>query len=91
MTPKEKAQDLVNTFKYYVHGYIGSSMLTNYEYPDQILSQAKKVANIVVDEIIFEIKHNIHLDWMPTRKTGEDFVEYWTQVKEEIENTTIDQ
>ena len=52
MTPKEKAQELVDRFKYYVHGYVGSSMLTNYEYPDQILSQAKKVAHITVDEII---------------------------------------
>ncbi len=43
MIPKEKAQELVNKFKDYVHGYVGSSMLTNHEYPEQILSQAKRL------------------------------------------------
>ena len=52
MTPKEKAHSLVEKFKDYVHGYVGSSMLTNHEYPERILSQAKKAAMIVVDECL---------------------------------------
>ena len=55
MKPKEKAQQLVENFKDYVHGYVGSSMLTNYEYPEQILAQAKKVAEITVYEIIEQL------------------------------------
>lgn len=31
--PKEKATELVEKYKDYVHGYVGSSMLTNTEYP----------------------------------------------------------
>lgn len=52
MEAKEKAKELVEKYKYYVHGYVGSSMLINHEYPEQILSQAKKAAMIVVDECI---------------------------------------
>jgi len=87
MTAKEKAQELVEKFKEYVHGYIGSSMLTNHEYPEQILSQAKKVSIIVVDEII---KSN------PTIPVNSNYYEifsdrvddailYWIEVKSEIE------
>jgi hypothetical protein len=43
MTPKEKAIELVEKYKAYVHGY---------EYPEQILSQAKKVSVITIDEIV---------------------------------------
>ena len=52
MNTKEKAQELVEKFKDYVHGYVGSSMLTNHEYPEQILAQAKRVSIIAVDEIL---------------------------------------
>lgn len=47
---KEEAKRLIEIFKDYVHGYIGSSMLSNYEYPDQIIKQAKKCALISVSE-----------------------------------------
>lgn len=75
MTPKGKALELVDKFKDYVHGYVGSSMLTNYEYPEQILSQAKIVAIITVDEILKTIEES----------SSEYYDNYWAEVKEEIE------
>lgn len=84
MTPKEKAGDLVEKYKNYVHGYVGSSMLTNYEYPEQILSQAKKVAVITVDEVL----HNLSGDNLKaylTVKQCAQVSEFWEQVKQEIE------
>lgn len=88
MTPQEKAQELVNKFKYYVHGYIGSSMLTNYEYPEQRLSQAKAVATIVVDEILEEIQIGKKLDWIIERDEGQEYITYWNEVRNEIQNLT---
>lgn len=80
MTTKEKAQELVDKFKDYVHGYIGSSMLTNYEYPEQILSQAKKVATITVDEILDVLgSAGVYSFASP------DVTVYWEEVKKEIE------
>ena len=72
MTPNEKAVELVEKYKDYVHGYVGSSMLTNYEYPEQILSQAKKVAVITVDEILKVIS------------TGSYNETFYKEVKDEI-------
>ena len=50
-TPNEFAEELLNTFRPYVHGYIGSSMLSNFEYPDQIEKQANKVSLLCLDKI----------------------------------------
>lgn len=78
MTPqKEKAKELVELYKDYVHGYVGSSMLTNYEYPEQILKQAKKCALICVDQILEACEYNNVEHW------NED---WWNKVKEDIEN-----
>ncbi len=80
MTPKEKAVELVDKFKDYVHGYIGSSMLTNHEYPEQILAQAKKVALITVAEILdelTELPYGLEYLWR---------IDYWTAVEEEIKS-----
>lgn len=101
MNTKDKAQELVDKFKDYVHGYVGSSMLTNHEYPEQILAQAKKVAIITVDEIlkqfdglhkpeycafdcIGERKFTFESEY-PEHMTGYDMVEYWENVKVQIE------
>lgn len=81
MTPKEKATELVDKFKYYVHGYVGSSMLTNYEYPEQILSQAKKVAQITVDESINTLRNLGIIGDMKINFA----IKHWEWVKEEIE------
>jgi hypothetical protein len=85
MSPKEKANQLVEKFKDYVHGYVGSSMLSNTEYPEQILSQAKKVATIVVDEILQEISQGRKLDWIHERKEGQEYIVYWATVKADIQ------
>lgn len=101
MTSKEKAEELLLKFKDYVCGYVGSSMLTNHEYPEQILSQAKKVAIIAVNEILknFEGLHKPEycvFDAIGERKftfesehpehmTGYDMVAYWEDVKVQIE------
>ena len=76
MNTKEKAQELVDKFKDYVHGYVGSSMLTNHEYPEQILAQAKKASIIAVDEILKNFEG----------MTGNDMVAYWEDVKIQILN-----
>lgn len=82
MTPKEKANQLVERMKQYVHGYVGSSMLTNTEHPEQILKQAKKAANIVVDECINCSQYKAHIQFsVPEIET----TEYWLSVKDEIE------
>ena len=62
MTPKEKAEELVNKY---------DETLTYLESK----SKAKQCALIAVDEIIKLEKHHMHDSW----------VEYWKQVKQEIE------
>lgn len=89
MSEKEKAKELVEKFKDFVHGYIGSSMLTNTEYPEQILSQAKKVATMVVDEILFEIRQGQKLYWIQERKEGQEYIVYWAKVKAEIQDVVL--
>lgn len=84
MTPKDKAIELVENAKNYVHGYVGSSMLTNYEYPEQILLQAMKVATITADEIIKETLSEY------TNDENHDRVKYWNEVKEEILKVDIE-
>jgi len=84
MNAKDKAKELVEKYKYYVHGYVGSSMLTNHEYPEQILSQAKKCALIAVDEILKVLDSEwTKLDFWVEELSGT--IHYWQQVKSEIE------
>lgn len=83
MLPKEKAQELVSKFKDYVHGYVGSSMLTNHEYPEQILSQAKKAAMIVADEMLHQYT-TLNADLINALYRTEKVV-FWQQVKIEID------
>ncbi len=84
MTYQEKAQELIEKYKDYVHGYVGSSMLTNTEYPDQIERQAKQCAIIAVDEIIEATKKR-QLHWRAnTLEFDIVYSEYWQQVKNEL-------
>ena len=91
MTPKEKAQELVNKYESYVCGYVGSSMLTNTEYPEQILKQAKECALIAVDEIIASEPINPNKsepfgkNIQSVRQNFIDAHDYWMQVKQELE------
>ena len=83
MTPKEKARQLFELHKDYVHGYIGSSMLTNTEYPEQIISQAKKAAAIGINELIKEAKTNYYTVRFKRCKLSDR--EYWQAVLNELE------
>lgn len=75
MTPKEKAQELVNRYKPYVYPYMGSGMLTNTEDDEVILMMAKTCAKIAVDEIL-----------APFLVSDEILIKYFTKVREEIDN-----
>lgn len=78
MTPKEKAKDLIDKFYPYSCGFIGSSFLTNTEYPEQKLKEYKEMALICVDELMkHEASYHSCLD-----KT----TDYLKEVKLEIEN-----
>ena len=50
-TPNEFAEELMNSFRPYVHGYVGSSFLSGFEYPAQIEKQANKVSLICLNNI----------------------------------------
>lgn len=80
MNPREKAIDLVEKYKDFVHGYVGSSMLTNDEYPEQILSQAKKVALISANEVIYQLNNLGGINDIQVKFA----VKHWEWVIEEI-------
>ena len=71
MTPKEKAEELVDKF-YYIPNSQGIFMMQDY--------QAKECALIAVDEIIANIEPSVSMDVIEAR------VNYWQEVKQEIEN-----
>ena len=70
MTPKEKAAELVHKFIEPAKSYY-----SDIEWKEKN-NKAKHCAIIAVDEIIKIEKHHIHDLW----------VEYWQQVRTEIEN-----
>jgi hypothetical protein len=74
MEAKLKAIELVEKYKPIVNGYVGSSMLTNTEYPETILRNAKQCALIAVDELIKETSFEV-----PNIRQR-----YWQEVKTEI-------
>ena len=79
MTPKEKAQELVDKNKPFVYCFIGSGMLINQEDDRVILKNAKQCALIAVDEMIAELTKEISPSIHGFRHN------YWRQVKNEIE------
>ena len=70
MTPKEKAEELVNRYKN-LHGHPTEHYLDS--------EDAKMCTLIAVDEILFSLKYN--LDGATSGS-----VKYWTEVKQEIIN-----
>ena len=90
MTPKEKAEELVKKYEDYVCGYVGSSMLTNTEYPEQILKQAKQCALIAVDEIIESepiLPNNSKPFGEKIQSIRHNFIDannFWQEVKNEL-------
>ena len=81
MTPKEKAEELVDKFyqttpnEYFVNEPIG--IAGRYK----AWNQSKQCALIAVDEIL-DLKHIVTL----RRNMHEMELEYWDEVKQEIEN-----
>ncbi len=67
MTPKEKAEKLIDRFEWIVATVSDQWSVTQ---------AAKQCALITVDELIVHEKNHVHHKW----------VEYWQQVKKEINN-----
>lgn len=78
MTPKEKAEELVDKFK--LHSYYDAHDLTpKFRREESNIESAVECALIAVDEIFFALKYN--LDGATSGS-----VKYWTEVKQEIKN-----
>ena len=71
MTPKDKAQELVDKFRNEITSFLGDNMKKN---------NAKKCALIAVDELI-----KIHYLLTNTNDTSPSII-YWKEVKQEIQN-----
>jgi len=71
MTPKEKAEQLIDKHKPYVYCYGGGALSDPYN-EAVVLKMAKQCALIAVDEIL--------LGYM-----GNPKVKYWKEVKQELE------
>ena len=77
MTPKEKANELIEKFKPNVYCYSGSGMLTNTYDERTAFHYSKKCAIIAVDEIIDELKREPY--------TNYERIVFWQSVKTELE------
>lgn len=73
MTPKEKAEELVDKYKPFVYCFLGSGMLSNTLDEDVQNYSAKRCTLIAVDEIL-KVLPDIQELW-----------DYWAEVKSEIE------
>ena len=75
MTPKEKAQELVNKYSTYVVMWAGGIEVTG--------ENVKQCALIAVDEMIQATNmYQFRMDGMPSRIVAHP---YWQEVKQEIE------
>jgi len=77
MTPKEKAQELIEKFGTYAVIWSGGIEVER--------QNVKQCALIAVDEILQEIRYNKKIDWFIERRNGEEYITYWLEVKQEIE------
>lgn len=84
MTPKEKANELFEQFGMYVNGYVGSSMLSNFEFPDVLLERQKEITIKVIDTIMKSLQEYGNDTHELQNMDAE--MRYWNQVKEEIKN-----
>ena len=91
MTPKERAFDLVEKFKFET---LESEVLDRIVIGDMSVSfkqhKAKKCALIAVDEIIKAPHENTYIELIPSDADDTDWFwdkydEYWNEVKQEIE------
>ena len=84
MNAKIKADELVSKFNGVVNGYVGSSMLTNTEYPETILANAKICALKVVYEVRCEIGNFDNTDGYAQSRMA-----FWEEVIKEIQLITV--
>ena len=80
MTPKEKAQELVNRYFLEIEG----ADTYAFNLPSMNLFIAKKCALIAVDEIIQTLNYDIR-DLDVRGNVLLDLIHYWKEVKQEIE------
>jgi hypothetical protein len=78
MEPKDKAKELVDKFKKYSRSQSSGFLVSN---EDIWIKNAKENALICVDEIINELSKTP----ASANSWGEEKVEYWLEVKKEIE------
>ena len=79
MTPKEKAEELIEKFSPYVYCYVGSGMLSDYYDKDIVRNYANECCHILCDEIIDSYNtDSISLPGMDRN------IDYWKQVKENL-------
>lgn len=84
-TPKEKATQMIKHYSGFVHGYVGSSMLTNTEYPETIQNNAQRLSIEVCDEMIKEIEDYPYIVDSFLNKR----INYWKNVRREIETINL--
>jgi len=84
MTPKEKAQEIINKFRHYSNGYkwtttVAGKSLVLVDTEMQV-NNAKQCALIAVDEILkaLEIDAGNWIKWNETKR-------YWQEVRNQIE------
>lgn len=88
LTPKEKAEELIEKYKPYMYCYMGSGMLSNTYDEEVVLDFAKKCTIIAVDEVI---KQWEYIDTYLADLGGElnPNLKYWYQVKEDLESCRL--
>ena len=76
MTPKEKAEQLIQRFYFSLPNNGSQTGINNV---NNRWEEGKKCALIAVDEIISEIEPSVSMDVISAR------IDYWNEVKQEIE------
>ena len=76
MTPEEKAEQIYSMMDKYTDGYVGSSMLSNFEFEDVKVSRTVEASIKIVDEIV---ANNPRKTYGHTSTSG-----YWEEVKQHL-------
>jgi hypothetical protein len=84
MTPKEKAEELVDRFHIKVHVSFVENSIPSVVNALMLYDSAKQCALIAVDEII-NTNPKITINWAFSGIQEFDNVNYWQEVKKEIE------
>lgn len=83
MTTQEKANQLVEKFSLIMEVGLAN---TEEELAKYFEKKAVEFTNIVVDEIITDLKNEKRINWLHDRKGGEEYIVYWEKVKEALSN-----